>query len=150
MDLITSRPAMALRGLARRMHINYRTINTLLGNQKEHLFEKELLAGARVGDVVWDVGAFYGWYAEKLSAIVGPVGRVFAVEPNRVNRERLEERLADLANVTVLPVALGGSCDSVNLLLRRARSRVVTDPDQPDVDVVRMMTGDAMVDAGEA
>ena len=153
MDLITSRPAMALRKLVRRTGIKYRIVNRIFGNKGdnwESRFEEELVAEANSGDIVWDVGAFFGRYTKKLSHAVGPEGRVFAFEPNPLNRERLQERLAAEKNVTVLPVALGSMCESVNFLLNRGRSRVVSDSSQSDVAVVRMATGDATVDCGEA
>jgi len=147
---MTSRPVMVLRGLARRMQIRYKTLNKVVGNKKEQKFERELLAEAKIGDIVWDVGAFFGWYTKKLSGAVGPAGQVFALEPNPLTRERLQERVVTEKNVIVLPIALGGTCGSVNFLLRRAKSRVVSGSSQSDVAVVRMATGDAMVGLGEA
>jgi len=36
----------------------------------------------RPGDVALDIGAYRGWYADRLASRVGPQGRVHAVEPN--------------------------------------------------------------------
>lgn len=60
------------------------------------------------GGIALDVGANVGWHALLLSNLVGPAGRVLAVEPNPSVRERLEENLrANRAdNVTILPFAL--------------------------------------------
>src|SRR5690606_11168109 len=149
MDLITSRPAMTLRGFVRRLRAKYGILNRALG-KREKIFERELIKEVRTGYIAWDVGAFVGKYTEKLSCAVGPEGRVFAFEPNPQNRERLQERLGSEKNVAVLPVALGDKCESANLLLSLGRSRVVSDSDRSDVSVVRMATGDAMVDHGEA
>jgi FkbM family methyltransferase len=144
---------MVLRELVRRAKIKYPIVKRIFGNKKgrwEGIFERELVGEANNGDVAWDVGAFSGEYTGKLSRAVGPEGRVFAFEPNPLNRERLQERLAAEGNVTVLPVALGNRCDSVNFLLSRGRSRVVSVSGRSDVVVVRMETGDAIVDLGEA
>mgnify|MGYP002376991787 CR=1 FL=1 len=140
---------MTLRGFVRRLRAKYGILNRALG-KREKIFERELIKEVRTGDIAWDVGAFVGKYTEKLSCAVGPEGRVFAFEPNPQNRERLQERLGSEKNVAVLPVALGDKCESANLLLSLGRSRVVSDSDRSDVSVVRMATGDAMVDHGEA
>ena len=150
MDLITSRPVMTLRGFVRRLRAKYGILNRSRGDRREKVFERELIKEARTGDITWDVGAFVGGYTKKLSQEVGSEGRVFAFEPNPQSRERLQERLAAEKNVTVLPIALGSRCESVNFLLSRGRSRVVSDSNRPDVAVVRMETGDAIVDLGEA
>lgn len=57
------------------------------------------------GDVVLDVGANVGYYTLLSSALVGPAGRVYAVEPSARIRARLERNLGvnDTQNVTVLP-----------------------------------------------
>lgn len=61
----------------------------------------------RRGDVVVDVGANVGYYTLLSSRLVGPAGRVYAVEPSATTRQRLQRHLAlnSVANVTVLPVA---------------------------------------------
>jgi FkbM family methyltransferase len=150
MDLITSRPAMTLRGLVRRLRAKYGILNRSLGNKREKVFERELIKESKTGDIAWDIGAFVGAYTKKLSQAVGSEGRVFAFEPNPQSRERLQERLAAEKNVTILPVALGSRSESVNFLLSLGRSRVVSDSNRSDVAVVRMETGDAIVDLGEA
>lgn len=139
---------MTLRGLVRRLRAKYGILNRS-GDKREKVFERELLKEAAIGDTAWDVGAFVGGYTKKLSQEVGSEGRVFAFEPNPQSRERLQERLAAEKNVTVLPIALGSRCESVNFLLSRGRSRVVSEANRPDVAVVRMETGDAIVDLGE-
>ena len=56
------------------------------------------------GDSAADVGAGAGYYTERLSSIVGPKGRIFAVEIREVSLGELRERVrADhLDNVTVI------------------------------------------------
>lgn len=71
---------------------------------------KMLSALIREGDVVWDVGAHYGYVTLLAARIVGSSGHVYSFEPSAGNRWFLERhvRWNALRNVTVLPVALGG------------------------------------------
>lgn len=62
----------------------------------------------RAGDTVIDVGASVGWYADLMARLVGPSGRVTAVEPNPTARRLIERTLATHGNCTVLPDALSG------------------------------------------
>jgi len=66
-----------------------------------------------------DVGANDGYYTLFAARRTGPSGRVFAVEPSSRERVNLEHNIAlnGLANVTVLPVALGAACGRVDLRL---------------------------------
>ena len=61
----------------------------------------------RPGDVVLDVGANVGYYTLLASRLVGPEGRVYAVEPSASIRARLARNLEmnRAANVRVLPYA---------------------------------------------
>ncbi len=77
--------------------------------------------GVSSGGFVADVGAGYGFYAERLSAIVGPTGRVFAVEVDRQSLRALRQRLGgpEFRNVAVLegrpdnPGLAAGSLDAI-------------------------------------
>jgi FkbM family methyltransferase len=59
-------------------------------------------------DVVWDVGAHYGYVALLMARRVGPTGRLHAFEPARRSRWYLSRHMRwnGLANVTVHPYAL--------------------------------------------
>jgi FkbM family methyltransferase len=61
----------------------------------------------RPGDVVVDVGANVGFYSVLAGTLVGPSGRVFALEPSPSIRQRLAANLElnGLHNVEVLPFA---------------------------------------------
>ena len=62
----------------------------------------------RPGDVVFDVGAHYGYYTLLSSALAGPKGKVFAFEPSPGNIPRLKKHLEinHCENVEVLDLAL--------------------------------------------
>ncbi len=62
----------------------------------------------RQGDVVFDVGAHYGYYTLLASALAGEKGRVFAFEPSPGNIPRLRRHLEvnHCDNVEVLALAL--------------------------------------------
>lgn len=62
------------------------------------------------GDVFVDVGANIGYHAVIGSTLVGPAGRVIAIEANAENARLLLHTIAvnSIENITVLPVALAG------------------------------------------
>ncbi len=61
------------------------------------------------GDVVYDVGAHFGYYTLLASKLVGPEGRVLAFEPSPPNLARLYRHieLNRYSNVQVLELAIG-------------------------------------------
>ncbi len=61
-------------------------------------------------DCAWDAGAHHGYVTLALSRRVGPTGRVYAFEPAPYNLAVLRRHVAwnRLANVDIMPVALGG------------------------------------------
>jgi FkbM family methyltransferase len=82
------------------------TPGLLSGDYESHLsavFEKYCTGGM----TVVDVGANLGYYSLLASRLVGPSGRVVALEPNSENCRLLLSslRLNDIANVELLPVA---------------------------------------------
>jgi FkbM family methyltransferase len=80
----------------------------LFGAQEyEGRFQSAMLGVIRPGDVVWDVGANVGLYSLIFSQIAGPSGRVVAWEPSPVNLKRLNDTVAPMSNVRVMPVGLG-------------------------------------------
>ncbi len=79
----------------------------LLRGKAEYAAHHFLPHLVRAGDVAVDVGANLGYYTVPLAGLVGPRGRVLAVEPVPLYRRVLERRTRRLANVTVLPFALG-------------------------------------------
>jgi FkbM family methyltransferase len=82
------------------------TPGLLSGHYEEHLsavFEKYCTSGM----TVVDVGANLGYYSLLASRLVGPTGRVVALEPNSENCRLLLSslRLNESSNVQLLPVA---------------------------------------------
>lgn len=82
------------------------TPGLLSGQYESHLsavFEKYCTPGM----TVVDVGANLGYYSLLAAKLVGPTGRVLALEPNSENCRLLLSslRLHDISNVEVLPVA---------------------------------------------
>lgn len=61
------------------------------------------------GDVVLDLGANIGYYALLESAIVGPDGKIFAVEPSPLNYRVLKENinLNGCTNIETFSIAMG-------------------------------------------
>jgi FkbM family methyltransferase len=57
------------------------------------------------GEVFIDIGAHVGYYTMLASLLVGPSGRVVAFEPTPRTRRDLSSNTAELANVTIVPMA---------------------------------------------
>ena len=62
----------------------------------------------RPGDVVFDIGAHYGYYTLLSSALAGPKGRVFAFEPSPGNVPHLKKHVEmnRCGNVEIMELAL--------------------------------------------
>jgi FkbM family methyltransferase len=103
----TNQTVLLLRNLGRHLRLNRLIGSLLAGKDYENRFQAAMLGSIRHGDVVWDVGANMGLYSKKFSAITGSTGKVFAYEPSPTNLQHLNTAVASLANVKVLPLALG-------------------------------------------
>lgn len=66
-----------------------------------------LRALVRPGDVCIDIGANLGYYARTLSRLIGPAGRLYAVEPVPPILSVLRRNLRGCDNAEILPFALG-------------------------------------------
>jgi len=87
----------------------------LLGREYQDIyFLKKFI---RPGDYCADIGAHLGYFTLQLSRLVGPQGKVFAVEPmppfHNTLQRLLQSKHAD--NVTLYQVALGGDSDYVEM-----------------------------------
>jgi FkbM family methyltransferase len=67
------------------------------------------------GDWVLDVGANIGHYSRRMAAIVGPAGRVFAIEPVPETFALLAINVSDLSNVTCINAAASSEHQIVSM-----------------------------------
>ena len=97
--------------------------------QSEGICEPEVvLAMERIvkeGDIVIDGGANIGFFTLLLSQLVGPKGKVFAIEPGQNNLWKLEEnvRINKAKNVEIIRTPLWKDHDPVTLHLRAEGGR---------------------------
>lgn len=65
---------------------------------------------------VLDVGGHVGYYTLLFSTLVGPSGRVYTLEPNPANLEKLRAMLIanDITNVEIFPIAAGDRTGKVH------------------------------------
>jgi FkbM family methyltransferase len=104
-----------------------------------------------------DVGANIGLYTVLLASLAGPGGRVVAFEPGAAARSRLHANVAHLAQVTVLPDALGARAGTAVLSRWSGNAGAATlrDSGWPDpierapVAVRRLDEVPQVMDAGE-
>jgi FkbM family methyltransferase len=99
------------------MSSTYQTLfraNLLGAESRDVYFLKKLI---RPGDYCADIGAHLGYFTLNLSRLVGPTGKVIAIEPmppfHATLVEQLRRRHAD--NVTLHQVALGGEGEFVEM-----------------------------------
>lgn len=74
----------------------------------EPAVSRALMASTRRGDVVFDVGAFVGYYTVLMSTLCGPEGHTYAFEPEPRAYARLQKNLEmnGLTNVTPYQLAV--------------------------------------------
>lgn len=79
--------------------------------------QQALVAALSPGGVLWDIGAHAGFFSVLAGRLVGPTGRVVAVEPMPENRRRVLEsvKLNGLENVDVLPFAVAAEAGTAVL-----------------------------------
>jgi FkbM family methyltransferase len=78
-----------------------------LRNQPAYFAHYLALEFIKPGDTIIDIGANLGYYSLPFAKKVGKSGQVFSVEPIALYRQVLENNLAGLTQVTILPFALG-------------------------------------------
>ena len=82
-----------------------------------HYFVRQLV---QPGHTVLDIGANLGYYATEFARLVGPQGRVVAVEPIPLYRSVLSRHLHGLSQCSILPYALGTAEGSISMGLPTA------------------------------
>ena len=92
------------------------------GNERIH--QKCFSRLINPGDTVIDVGANWGVHTLLMSKLVGPSGRVIAIEPdpNAVSDLRFNQRLNGCENITVNQVAAADSEGEIALYLAKSSS----------------------------
>ncbi|WP_018289983.1 FkbM family methyltransferase [Verrucomicrobium sp. 3C] len=97
-----------------------------LTGRREEEFQDALSRAIRPGASYWDVGANVGFYTMLGSRLVGPGGRVVAIEPDPENANRLRAAVEKngFRNVEVAEVALSSSEGVMALERHGAMSRL--------------------------
>lgn len=98
-------------------------LSVVAGNRR---VQRLIAAAAGPGSLVVDVGAHTGYNTVYAASLVGPSGRVIAIEPTDDARTVLIENLHlnQLTNVTVLPCAAGALREERDFFLRGETSAV--------------------------
>jgi FkbM family methyltransferase len=82
-----------------------------IASAKPFVTETQILKKiAKSGDVVYDIGANFGWTAAVCSRVVGDEGRIIAFEPASRALILLKKNAASRKNMTVYGAALGSGC----------------------------------------
>jgi FkbM family methyltransferase len=93
----------------------YKPLYTSFKN-KQDAFEIELLnSHIRKGDVVLDIGANIGYYALRLSNLVGENGSVHCFEPDKKNYTHLEKATSNLKNIFTTNKAVGPRTEKIKI-----------------------------------
>jgi FkbM family methyltransferase len=96
---------LAERFAARAPYVSVRVFELLLRLRGDPLL-KLIDEFLKRGDVAVDVGAYRGWYSDRMATRVGPQGRVHAFEPNPDAREVLVSIARHQPAIAIHPVAL--------------------------------------------
>ncbi|HEV7805519.1 MAG TPA: FkbM family methyltransferase [Solirubrobacteraceae bacterium] len=119
-----------LGGLAARLRIEARTFApwgaqayAVLTGTHEIQVQQALVRSLRAGDHVWDVGSNIGYLALVAARIVGPGGRVVAIEPDAgcAAAIRMNAALNGLATIEVLEAAATDRSGVADLVVVRDR-----------------------------
>lgn len=79
----------------------------------------------KTGDIIFDVGGYFGGFAIYASRKVGNTGKVFCFEPDPKNYQVLKERIKKLPNVILVKKALSDKKSKVEILSNFFSSSVV-------------------------
>ena len=99
------------RGMRLKLRLTSMSEGSMLVGRYEPAIARAFSQLVQPGWVVWDCGAFIGYYSLLFSRLVGPTGTVIAFEPDPTNYWRTEEnrKLNGAENIQVVRLALGSS-----------------------------------------
>ena len=84
--------------------------------EKQDAFEISLMKKyIKTGDVVLDIGANIGFYAEILSGIVGDKGKVHCFEPDVTNFKHLQSRCLNINNIVINNKAVSDKTETIKI-----------------------------------
>ncbi len=90
----------------------------LLANPKSQSGEDIVMRNlVKKNDIVFDIGAHFGFYTLLLSQLVGKNGKVFAFEPNSELLPSLRKTIEPFANIELFPIALSDREGKINLFV---------------------------------
>lgn len=93
----------------------YRPMYTAFKNRQDQ-FEIELLKQhLKPGDVVLDIGANIGYYAELIAQLVGEKGKVHCFEPDSTNFKHLQNRCRGVSNLVLNHKAVGPKTEKLKI-----------------------------------
>jgi len=93
----------------------YRPMYAVFKNRQDQ-FEIELLKKhLKQGDVVLDIGANIGYYAELISKLVGEKGRVHCFEPDSINFKHLQNNCGSISNLVLNNTAVGPKTEKLKI-----------------------------------
>lgn len=115
--MLTSPWFVYLRTLTRKFGLNKLVGRLIAGSRYEDRFGPAIRREVRPGDTVWDIGANLGLYTIEFLKGVGSSGQVVAFEPVAACFAQLRERFADLVQVKLKNVAVGGADGQINMSL---------------------------------
>jgi FkbM family methyltransferase len=83
---------------------------------RQDQFEIELLKKhVKSGDVVLDIGANIGYYAELIANLVGEKGRVHCFEPDAINFKHLKNNCGSISNLVLNNKAVGPKTETLKI-----------------------------------
>lgn len=106
--------------------------------------KRGILAFARPGDCVWDIGANVGFYTRQFLDRVGPSGHVVAIEPVPAHIDELRS-LAQAERLTIVAAALGRVEGKMSFVVDGQASHL---GEAPGALTVRVTLGDSLLDEG--
>lgn len=93
----------------------YRPLYAVFKNRQDQFEIALLKKHLKPGDVVLDIGANIGYYAELLSKLVGEKGRVHCFEPDALNFKHLQNNCGSISNLLLNNKAVGPKTEKLKI-----------------------------------